>query len=275
MRNFIKIAVSAVMLVALALAMVACGGDGTTTTAAGATTAAPGTTAAATTKANVTTTPAQTTVTPPPSSVPATGPYAFYKSDEVIEDFGGYTYVCNNGYPELQDGKIVASARLSMISSWEAVCPKGKISGKFTSAADNKSNDNGIIFCLQGGAIKDIIEAVVDDYNPYFFENDYAYYFLLCADGGGMGLAKVYWNTTAWSWLVPPKSDMEGYQYQHGDTFTLTADVKDDGVIDCYFNGQLMFSYTDTDPIVGGGGFGARLEEMGVVLHELTIEPAE
>ena len=274
MRNFIKIAVSAVMLVALALAMVACGGDGTTTTAAGATTAAPGTTAAATTKANVTTTPAQTTVTPPPS-VPATGPYAYYQKDEVIEDFGGYTYVCNNGYPELQDGKIVAAARLSMISSWEAVCPKGKISGKFTSAADNKSNDNGIVFCLQGGAIKDIIEAVGEDYNPYFFENDYAYYFLLCADGGGMGLAKVYWNTTAWSWLVPPKSDMEGYQYQHGDTFTLTADVKDGGVIDCYFNGQLMFSYTDTDPIVGGGGFGARLEEMGVVLHELTIEPAK
>lgn len=280
MKKMLRTAIAMIVLAAMALSMVACGGESATTTTAAGTEAPTVTTAAgdSTTAAPVTTV-APVTTAAPVTDAKAGGPYDFYAEEEVI-DFCGYTFVNNNGMASIDDnGHVVADSRLTMLSSWDAVMYKGKITGEFTSAAGNQSNDNGIVFNLQGAGIKGLSEDPdFKDNNEYFFENTYTYYFFLMSDGQYPGLAKVYHNTTAWSWLKLSSLDEMaalGIEYAHGDTFTLSAETDGAGNIKCYFNDTLIIECTDDDPIVGGGGFGARLEEIGVTLNSIKIEPAD
>ena len=273
MKKMLRTAIAMIVLAAMALSMVACGGEGAQTTAAK--TEAP---AVTTTAADKTEAPEVTTVAPV-TDAKAGGPYDFYAEEEVI-DFCGYTFVNNNGMASIDDdGHVVADARVTMISSWDAVMYKGKITAEFTSAAGNASNDNGIVFNLEGAGVKGLSEDPdFKDNNEYFFETTYTYYFFLMSDGGYPGLAKVYHNTTAWSWLKLSSTDelaALGLEYTHGDTFTLSAETDGAGNIKCYLNDVLVIEYTDDDPIVGGGGFGARLEEIGVTLNNIKIEPAD
>ena len=272
MRKLIRTIACLMAVATLAVSMAACGGDNATTTAAAAAT----TVAAAKTTGKQTTTGAATTTIPTttviaPVTNPQTGPYAFYQEDEVVE-FSGFTMVNNNGYGEqLEDGSIRAESRLTMYTAWDATMKYGKITVDITSAADNTSNDNGVCFGIQGKGMKGILEEDPTA-NPYFFEKDYAYYICFVSDSGTFGLCKVWWNTRSWTNLQWA-GKLDGYT--HGDRFTITAEIHEGGVIKCYYNGQLLIEYTDPDPIIGGEGFGFRLEEKNVVCHSIKIEPSE
>ena len=62
-----------------------------------------------------------------------------------------------------------------------------------------------------------------------------------------------------------------GVVYSHGATIAITAEVAEGGVISCYANDQLIFTYTDEDPLEGTG-YGIRGEWAGVSWTELTVE---
>ena len=256
----------------LAVSMAACGGDNATTTAAAAAT----TVAAATTTGKTTTTGAATTTVPTttvvaPVTNPQTGPYAFYQQDEVI-DFCGYTMVGNNGYGSLrEDGSVIAESNLTMFTTWDTTMKHGKITAKFTGAPDNDKNTNGICFNIQGKGMKGILEEDPSA-TPYFFEKDYYYYICFIGMKGTMGLCKASWKTNQWTNLQW-SGNIEGYE--QGSGYTITVEVPDDGVIKCYYNDQLLIEFTDPDPIIGGEGFGFRLEEKNVVCHSIKIEPSE
>ena len=136
----------------------------------------------------------------------------------------------------------------------------GKISATLVAnGGDEADNDNGIIFGLEDIPL------------DYFWEADRPYYFLFVSDDCSLYLAKVAYNDQPWTPLVIEKLDAKGIIYSHGSPITIAAEVLDGGVINCYADGQLVFSYTDADPLEGEG-YGIRGEWQGVSWQDLVVE---
>jgi hypothetical protein len=136
--------------------------------------------------------------------------------------------------------------------------------GKFTveliaNGGADADNDNGIIFGLEDKNI------------DYFWETGRSYYFLFVSDNCSLYLAKVAYNDQPWTELRSVILAEAGVVYSHGASIKITAEVLEGGVINCYANDQLIFSYEDEDPLTGTG-FGLRGEWKGVSWQSISIE---
>lgn len=136
----------------------------------------------------------------------------------------------------------------------------GKISVELVAnGGEEADNDNGFIFGLE------------DVPFDYFWEQGRSYYFLFVSDNCSLYLAKVAYNGEPWTELRCVSLLDAGIVYSHGASIKITAEVEEGGVIKCYANDQLVFEYTDEDPLTGTG-YGLRGEWSGVSWKSLTVE---
>jgi len=133
----------------------------------------------------------------------------------------------------------------------------GKITATFF-APEQYVNDNGIIFGMNE-----------DEYEQYYFwEDGPTYYFLFVSDDCNLYLAKVSNNGQPWTELhiSTPIPD-----YKHGDVVMISVEFDGEGLIDCYANGEYMFTYYDEN-WTGGSRYGIRCEVPDVCYTEVIVD---
>jgi hypothetical protein len=266
MKNLKTIGTTFLLIAAMTLSVSACSSDqkSSSTTDAGADTTEAVTTAAETTTAATTTTAAITTTADGNTTEPeTTGDSNYgYDAEELHRGYWDYDLAEVSGFFEEDGTTLVSASANNMAIVQNATLQYGTISATLTSKEGSEANDNGIVFGVDN-----------EGDSNYFWESTRCYYFLFVADGNYLYLAKVQYNGNTWT--VCKTSDvLDGYT--HGDTFTISATIVDTGKgsvdIICSYNGEEIFTYTDSAPFTGTA-FGIRAEVADVVYRDLTITP--
>ena len=286
MKNFLRIALVIAVVLCVAIAMVACTGDDTTTTTAGkTTTAAPSTSTAATTTPAATTTAAPTTTTAvvtTTAEVTTTEAPGLFLTPSLTIDGKEVTDVWFfeswGTWGLTEDGEITSTLGPALGELVGVEFRKGTIEVRMTmneDATTTKTGDSGFMFALSDPFDPDM---------PYYFEGGASYYFALVSDSQGFGVSRVYYEGGAWHWM--PNSNNQGIVagpfYEDGKDVTIKIDTDGETYIDCYINGTLiseitipegenLFTYRGTDNCK----VGLRAEGVGLVYHEITIVNAD
>jgi hypothetical protein len=282
MKNFLRIALVVAVVLCLAIAMVACGGDDTkTTTTAGKTTTA-GTPADTTTPgAVVTTTPGVVTTTVVTTTLPETttteAPGLFLTPSLTIDGVARndvWFFESWGTWALTDDGEITTVVGAALAELVGVEFRKGTIEVRMTmneDATTTRTGDSGFMFALSEPFDPDM---------PYYFEGGASYYFALVSDSQGFGVSRVYYEGGAWHWM-PNEAGVDvvaGPFYEDGGDVTIKIDTDGESYIDCYINGNLiseipipegqnLFTYRGTDNCK----VGLRAEGVGLVYHEITI----
>jgi hypothetical protein len=173
--------------------------------------------------------------------------------DYIFHTAYGKSDINSNGDIEIIDKKSIAVVVNDSFST-------GKISTEFVAnRGADYDNDNGIIFGLEDFPLHS------------FWETGRSYYFLLVSDNGSLYLAKVAYNDNPWEELKSVHLSDAGIIYSNGDTIEIAAEVLDNGIIKCYANDKLIFTYRDEEPLTGQG-YGIRGEWEGVSWKELSVQ---
>ncbi len=186
-------------------------------------------------------------------------------TDEILEEecitWGDYVFHTACGEFDINsNGDIETISENSIAVVVNDSFSTGKISAKFVSNGGSEyDNDNGIIFGLE------------DISRHHFLNQGRSYYFLIVSDNGSLYLAKVAYNDNPWEELKFVHLSDAGIIYSHGDTIEIAAEVLDNGIIKCYANNKLIFTYRDEEPLTGHG-YGIRGEWEGVSWKELSVQ---
>ncbi|MBQ2686491.1 MAG: hypothetical protein IJF55_02010 [Clostridia bacterium] len=131
----------------------------------------------------------------------------------------------------------------------------GEYSATIKGLADSAQLDAALIFCA-----KDNVEGLG------YWENDASYYALFVNDGKNLGLARM---DNGWKgWLKEAAIP----NYSHGDEVTVKAVVSADGKIDCYANGELLFTVEVGADALYGTGYGVRAKVAGVTFTNVVAK---
>ena len=155
------------------------------------------------------------------------------------------------------DGDALSTTDNNMFIVTNDRMATGKLTATFTAPVQDV-NDNGIIFGMT--------EVENDQY--YFWEDGATYYFLFVSDNCNLYLAKVSYNGQPWTELHVTAPI---YNYQHGQTITISVEFDGEGSIDCYANDEWLISYFDPD-WTGGAGYGIRCEVPDVCYSDLIVD---
>ena len=293
MKNFLRIALVVAVVLCLAIAMVACGGDDTTTTAGKTTTAAPNNTAApntttaapGTTTAPVTTTVVTTTVvttTELSGSYKVPGIYVddVLQANQTLFETWGVWFINEDGALEVEVGPAIGE-----LTGIEFT--KGTIEVSMTMNEDAHvatKGDSGFIFALSDP---------FDPETPYYFEGGASYYFALVSDSQGFGISRVGFpdadgKPIGWYWM-PFEQNGEaktgiaaGPFYEDGGDVTIKIDTDGATYIDVSINGDDIGTWPipEAENLFTLGGVtnnkvGLRAEGAGLVYHEVKINNAD
>jgi hypothetical protein len=183
-----------------------------------------------------------------------------FPAEECVE-WNDTIFHIGSGNFELNSlGHIETTGKDNIVVAMDETFTTGKISVELVAnGGEEADNDNGFIFGLEENDLE------------YFWELGRSYYFLFVSDNCSLYLAKVAYNDQPWTELKSVILSEAGITYSHGATIKISAEVLEGGIINCYANDELVFSYEDSEPLTGTG-YGLRGEWEGVSWKSITVE---